>query len=454
MRKKDKTLFWGIVSLSLISLFIALPRKFDYTFKLGGQEKRINLSLPSLNISLGPIKLKRDLALHRGLDLSGGAHLSFEADLSKIPSEDKAAAMESLRNNVERRVNLFGLGETVVQTSKTLNKYRLIVEIPGDIDPREAAALVGQTAQLEFKEETPIPPEATKSATIFDQFAKPIGLTGAHLRKVELGFSPETGKPEIRLEFTDKGKAIFARATKENVGKRIGIFLDNFPLSLPVVQEPILDGRAVISGNFTLAEAKQMVSQLNAGALPVPVSLVEQRRVSASLGEESIRDGVIAGLVGVIWVALFMILFYGRLGVLAVLGILIYGILSMALYKVIPVVLTMSGVAGFLLSLGMAVDSNILIFERMREEVGSGKPWRMAMELGFGRAWDSIRDANVCTLITCFVLFNPFNWSFLNTSGMVRGFAATLGLGVLLEMFTGIIVVRTIMRVLYKGDNR
>ncbi len=401
------------------------------------------------------VDLSKNRPLKKGLDLAGGAHLVFRAETDKLPEEDRAKALSSLRDNIERRVNMFGLSEAVVQTSKTSSEDRLVVEIPGEVDPTKAVALIGQTAQLNFKLETDLPPEATESATIYDLFSKETDLSGANLKKAEVVFDPNTGKPQVSLEFDDKGKDIFGELTKNNVDKMMAIFLDNFLVSAPSINEPIIDGRAVISGNFVIEEAKQMVSQLNAGALPVSVELIEQRTISATLGEESISKGIRAGLVGVGLVALFMVGFYGRLGMLANLGLLIYAILSLALYKLIPVTLTMPGVAGFLLSLGMAVDSNILIFERMKEEIRLGRPWRIAMELGFGRAWESIRDANICTLITTLILFNPFDWTFLNTSGMVRGFALTLGLGVIIEMFTGIVVVRTIMRVLYgKGGKR
>jgi len=449
MSNRSKTTLWFILALTAFSFFIALPGKFEKEISIGGKKRKISFSRPDLNFNLGPLKIRRQIFLHRGMDLAGGVHLVFRAQMETVAEEDREEALESLRENIQRRVNLFGVSESSVWIAKTLGEYHLIVEIPGEVDPQQAIALLGQTAQLEFRRETPLPPEATASATVADRFQAPTGLTGAHLKKAAVQFDPNTGKPQVGLEFDEEGKEIFAKLTEENVGKRIAIFLDYFLLSAPVVKEPIRDGRAVISGEFDLATAKKMVTQLNAGALPVEIKLIRQQRVDPTLGNDSIRKGVIAGLIGVLLVAFFMIAFYGFLGFLAVLGLIVYTLLSLAAYKLIPVTLTMSGVAGFLLSLGMAVDSNILIFERMKEEERAGRPWRMAMELGFGRAWDSIRDANVCTLITCFVLFNPFNWGFLNTSGMIRGFALTLGLGVILEIFTGIIVVRTIMRTLY-----
>jgi preprotein translocase subunit SecD len=211
---------------------------------------------------------------------------------------------------------------------------------------------------------------------------------------------------------------------------------------------------AVISGNFSLEEAKALVAQLNAGALPVPLTLVEHRTIGPTLGQESIQRGIKAGLLGITVVIFFMILNYGVLGLIASLGLLVYSIITLALYKLIPVTLTFPGITGFLLSVGMAVDSNILIFERMKEEIQSGKDRVMAMELGFGRAWDSIRDANVCTLITGFILFNPFDWPFLNSSGMIRGFAVTLVLGIFISLFTGIVVTRTFLRLLIKPQKK
>lgn len=230
----------------------------------------------------------------------------------------------------------------------------------------------------------------------------------------------------------------------------MAIFLDDLPVTAPTVNEAITSGDAVISGKFALNDAKKLAIQLNAGALPVPLKVVEQKTIGATLGNEAVRKSVIAGLIGLGIVILFMISYYGFLGFLASLALIIYGLITLAVYKLVPITLSLPGIAGFLLSVGMAVDSNILIFERIKEERWQGKPLAVAMELGFGRAWDSIKDANVCTLITAFVLFNPFNWGFLNTSGMVRGFALTLTLGIAISLFTGIIVTRTLIRVFYK----
>ena len=200
---------------------------------------------------------------------------------------------------------------------------------------------------------------------------------------------------------------------------------------------------------YTVDEAKNLAIQLNAGALPVPIKVVEERTVGATLGQDSVLKSIRAGAVGLSMVILFMAAYYGWLGVIADLALVVYGILTLAIYKLIPVTVTLPGLAGFILSVGMAVDANILIFERMKEEERAGRPWKSAMELGFGRAWDSIKDANVATLLTCFVLLNPFEWSFLPTSGVARGFALTLGIGVLISLFTGIVVTRTFLRFLY-----
>lgn len=275
-------------------------------------------------------------------------------------------------------------------------------------------------------------------------------LTGKDLKKSQVDFDNQTGQPVVSLEFSGEGAKKFAEITKRNVGRMVAIYLDGIPISAPRVEEPILEGKAIIRGNFDLNQAKNLSIQLNAGALPVPVKIIEQKNIGATLGQESVQESLRAGLVGLILVAFFMASYYGKLGILANIALIIYGLITLALYKLIPVTLTLPGLAGFLLTIGMAVDSNILIFERMKEEIRSGKPLKMAMELGFGRAWDSIRDANVCTLITGFILFNPLNWSFLNVSGMVRGFAFTLIIGTILSLFTGIVVSRTLIRIFYK----
>ncbi|MCJ7827700.1 protein translocase subunit SecD, partial [Patescibacteria group bacterium] len=352
---------------------------------------------------------------------------------------ERQEAVDSAREIISRRVDLFGLTEPTVRQVKVGEEYRIEVELSGIDNPDEAVGLIGQTAQLDFQ----LVNEATDAAELFE----PTGLTGPYLAKAVPSYDPNTSQPIISLEFTSEGAELFGQITAANVGRRLAIFLDEGILMAPVVNEPIENGQAQITGQFTAQDVKRLSAQLNGGALPVPFELIEQRRVGPSLGEESIRLSIRAGAVGLGMVALFMILFYGWKGIIADLGLIVYGLLTLSLYKLIPVTLTLPGIAGFILTVGMAVDSNILIFERIKEETRSGQSPFIARQLGFGRAWDSIRDANVCTLIICFILFNPFEWNFLNTSGPVRGFALTLGLGVFLSLFTGIFVTKTLMEV-------
>lgn len=386
-----------------------------------------------------------------GLDLSGGTHVALEANMRDIKPDDRNDALESARGVIERRINFFGVSEPIVQSSRSNNSYRIIVEMPGITDATQAEALIGQTAQLEFREflhDNDATPGALTFPTV--KTTKPVGLTGKDLRRAQVTFNTQNGAPEVAIELSSVGAKTFGEVTARLVGKPLIIFLDNMPIMWPRVNTAITDGRAVITGGFNQEQAKTLALQLNAGALPVPVTVVEKRSVGATLGTESVVKSVRAGLVGLAIVAVFMIAQYGRLGVLADLALVLYGLLTFAVFRLIPVTLTLPGIAGFILSIGMAVDSNILIFERYKEEKRAGLPWKVAMELGFGKAWDSIRDANFTTLITCLVLFNPGNWSLLPSSGLVRGFAITLFIGVLASLFTGIVVTRTLIRVLYR----
>ena len=447
-KQKKKYLLWLIISITLISIIIDLPQQLSLKIPFTNIKIDQTISRPELKIKLGPINFFRDLEIRQGLDLQGGTHLVLEANMNDIKLESRQNAIDSAKNIVERRVNLFGVTEPTIQTSRLKDSHRIIVELPGVKNTSEAIDLIGKTAQLDFRE---LPQDASPSAdlvTSLSQFTK-TGLTGKDLKNSQVKFDPNTGQPQVGLEFTQEGAKKFSDITQRNVGKIVGIFLDDIPITLPKVNEAITSGEAVITGNFTIDEAKKLSIQLNAGALPVPLKVIEQRNVGATLGQESVQKSIRAGLIGLLMVIGFMWTYYGRLGFLADIALLIYGLITLALYKLIPITLTLPGIAGFILSVGMAVDANILIFERMKEELREGKPWQAAMELGFGRAWDSIKDANVCTLITCFVLFNPFNWTFLNASGMIRGFALTLGLGIGISLFTGIVVTRTLLRVFY-----
>lgn len=446
---KLKITFLLICLLTLVSLVIDLPKNYQLKFKIGKFKIDQIISSPEIDLNFGNFNFKRDLDIKRGLDLQGGVHLVLETDLSKIGAQDKSTALEAAKNVISRRVDLYGVGEPVIQTAKTQDKSRIIVELPGIKNVDEAIKLIGETAQLDFRE-LPENKIATSTGMNIEDFV-PTGLTGKDLKKATVQFDQQTSEPTVGLQFNSEGAQLFGEITKRNVGRQVAIFLDNMPVTAPTVNEPILSGEAVISGKFDIKSAKKLAIQLNAGALPVPIKIIEQKNIGATLGEESVKKSIQAGFIGLAIVILFMISLYGFLGGIASLALIIYGLITLALYKLIPVTLTLPGMAGFLLSVGMAVDANILIFERMKEERWLGKPVNIAMELGFGRAWDSIKDANTCTLITCFVLFNPFNWGFLNVSGMVRGFALTLALGIFISLFTGIVVTRTLIRLFYRS---
>lgn len=425
-----------IFLLTLLAAYISLPREVPIKINVGPVNVDTKIRRSGLNIDLGRISLKRDLDLVLGLDLAGGSHLVFEADASGASEAKRKTALEAARDVMERRVNLFGVSDPNVQTASFQGRDRIIVELPGVKDTNEAIDLIGKTAQLVFAE----------VGSEEEPGINPTDLTGADLRSADVSFDQTTGAPVVVIEFTKEGKEKFASLTRENIGKPLPILLDVEVISSPIVQEEITQGSAQISGEFTLDTAKNLAIQLNAGALPVTVKLVEQRTVGASLGAEAVSASVKAGLIGLSFVLLFMILAYGPLGLVSDVALIVFGILTLALYKLIPVVLTLPGIAGFLLSVGMAVDSNILIFERFKEE-RQRRPFADALEVSFGRAWDSIRDANIATLVAAFVLANPLDWNFLHVSGPVRGFAITLSLGIAISLFTGIVVSRNLLRV-------
>lgn len=431
-----------IIILSIVATYISLPPQFNFIGKV--------VTRPSMNFSIGKLVLQNNFDLHLGLDLAGGSHLVFEADTQNLPEEKRKTAIEGVREVIDRRVNFFGVSEPVVQTSSYEGKDKIIVELPGISDTKEATNLIGKTAQLVFSEVifTSVEENATPSGTLL-----PTDLTGSDLENAEITFETENGQPAISLKFSQEGAKKFEDITSRNIGKPVVIILDDQILSQPTVQEKIIGGEAQISGDFTVEQAKELVVQLNAGALPIPITLIEERTVGATLGMESIQKSVTAGVVGIILVGAFMILAYGKLGLIANIGLFIFAMITLALYKLIPVTLTLPGIAGFILSVGMAVDSNILIFERFKEE-RIKRSISDALEVSFGRAWDSIRDANTATLVTAFILANPLDWKFLNISGPVRGFAITLALGILISLFTGIFVSRNLLRVFVKENKK
>ncbi|MDO8659443.1 MAG: protein translocase subunit SecD [Candidatus Parcubacteria bacterium] len=387
-----------------------------------------------------------------GLDLSGGSHLIYKADVSALASGQVSDSMDALRDVIERRINIFGVSEPVVQIQHagfvSGGEEKLIVDLPGITDVKKAAEMIGQTPVLEFKIEAP--KDAPQNVTVDENGVANLSigspytsteLTGRYLQKATLTFNATTREPQVSLQFDDTGTKLFAQITKENVGKTVAIYLDGSPVSVPTVTEEIPNGQAVISGNFTPAEAKLLVGRLNSGALPVPISLLSTQTIGATLGENAINAGVKATVIGFLLVALFLILWYRLPGLVAVLSLSIFVSIILSLFKLLPVTLTAAGIAGFIISMGVAVDANVLIFERVKEELRSGRTIADAVKLGFARAWLSIRDSNISNLITALILF----W--FGTS-LIKGFALTLGMGVIISMFSAITVTRIFLSAL------
>ena len=441
------------IILALIILWIDMPGTYHLNYQIGNRKIHYVLKPLSINFNLFGTPIQKSFETQLGLDLSGGSHLLFEADTSDVSFLDREDALQSSRNIIEKRVNLFGVSEPVIQTIKSGNVYRISVDLPGVTNTAEAVNLIGKTAQLSFREQIEIkdPKLATLSAGLM-LFNPDTKLKGGDIKKATVEYDPQNGQPTVKLAFSPKGTDLFAEMTKKNVGKPIGIFIDENALSAPVVQQPILTGDAIISGNFTLEDAKNLAISINSGALPIPIKLVEQQKIGPSLGSAEIAKSIRAGLVGLAAVMIFMVAYYRRMGVVACIGLIIYGLLSFALFRAIPVVLTLSGIAGFILSIGMAVDSNILIFERIREEERKGKDRAVAIRLGFGRAIDAIKDANITTLLVAFILFNPLNWEFFPEFGLIRGFALTLAIGVAMSLFTGVFITKKLIMLFYSRE--
>ena len=391
-----------------------------------------------------------------GLDLSGGSHLLYRADVTALTADAVDNSMEALRDVIERRINMFGVAEPVVQSQTSVlsgeKEYRLSVELPGVTDIAKAIEMIGQTPLLEFKVESPEPVKAfvdESGVVTMDPSAQFVSteLTGSYLERAVLEFSPQTGEPLVSLKFNNQGAQLFEEITRSNVGKVVAIYLDGQPISAPVVREAISGGVAQISGVFTPEEARQLVGRLNSGALPVPISLISTQTVGASLGADAINDGVRAALIGFAFVALFLIVWYRLPGLVAVLALVLYGIITLMAYRLIPVTLTAAGIAGFIISIGIAVDANILIFERFREErKKQHESTADSMEHGFARAWQSIRDANIAALIIAVILF----WF---GTPLIKGFALTLGLGVITSLLSAIVITRLFLRALPMSGN-
>jgi protein-export membrane protein SecD len=492
MERRNTILLVVIIILTLVSIFIVLP------------------SSPGLHFELGPIELDRDFEIKQGLDLQGGLQVLLEADLP-LDQEIEPGAMDQVASIIENRVNALGVVEPLVQTQgdrriivelpgvedpdvaiATFRETGLLEFIdagytylpPGTVVVTTYPQLASEGAtggELAPTVEAPTPsaeapitstgvltieapgvttdvvaPEPTTPAATSDSdvpaFVFPTVLAGNHLRTANAFRDPNTGEFGIQFELTDEGGQIFSEFTTANADYDqqpyyyLSIVLDKEVISSPHIKGPIPQGSGVIEGDFSLEESRALAIQLRYGALPIPLRVETVRSIGPTLGQESVQRSIQAGTVGVFIVLLFMLIYYRLPGFLADLALILYGLYNLALYMAIPVTLTLPAITGFILSLGMAVDANILVFERMKEELRAGRSLSSAMEAGFSRAWTSIRDSNISTLITCAILFY-FGSTF--GAGAVKGFAVTLALGVLVNIFTAITVTRTFIRLTF-----
>lgn len=446
--------------VALVLLVLDLPGKIDLRsvkIPFVENEKKIadfvydpaNISIP-----LGNFIIQKDLSYRLGLDLQGGTQLTYKVVMDDVKTDLRDDAFESSRNIIERRINLLGVSEPVIQTLKVSDEYRIIVDLPGVSNVSQAIDLIGQTAQLTFWEGdgTPV---ASESGEITDPLylvmgqligsnPAPTDLTGKDLQNATVVFDQTSGQPQVQIQFTNEGAQKFSEITKRNLGQVVAIALDNQVISAPVVQSEIVNGTAVISGSFTPDEAKGLSIALNGGALPAPLEVIAQKTVGPSLGIDSLQKSLFAALIGLISIIFFMIYIYKKEGIIAAVALAIYTIIVLFIFKLIPVTLTLAGIAGFILSIGMAVDANILIFERMKEELRRGKPRDIAIKNGFSRAWTSIRDSNITSIITTIILF------YFGT-GIVRGFALTLFIGIVVSMFSAITITKNMLLIFETG---
>ncbi len=383
-----------------------------------------------------------------GLDLSGGSHLVYRADVSQIASTQVVDSMSSLRDVIERRINIFGVSEPSIQVQdggfSNQGEQRLIVDLPGVTDVSKAIAMIGETPVLDFRTENPVK-DAPQQAVVgkdgnvtVDPYASKYiktELTGRFLDKAILEFNQNTGEPVVALQFNAEGSALFEKITRENIGKSVAIFLDGSPISIPTVNEAITGGKAQISGNFKPQEAKTLVGRLNSGALPVNIELISTQTIGPSLGSQATAAGVKAALIGFLAIALFLIIWYRLPGLIATVALSIYAVIMLAIFKLLPVTLTAAGIAGFIISIGIAVDANVLIFERIKEELRGGSNVTDSMHNGFKRAWLSVRDSNISSIITAIILY----W--FGTT-LIKGFALVFLIGVLVSMISAISITR------------
>lgn len=431
MKAKNLTLFILILILTVVAIFFVCPKA-----PIGGY-------------------LSQYLPWKLGLDLVGGSYLVYEVDVSNISLLDRDSVINGLKDVIEKRVNLFGVAEPRITVSRAGDNYRLNVELAGIKDIKEAIKQIGETPFLQFAEIKQGEVSTDSSATSTQKQLSLTELDGRYIKGVQLTLS-NLGQPEVSIEFNDEGAKIFEAITARNIKKPLAIFLDGLSIIdtngdkiidqndmyAPIIQEKISGGRAQITGIRDAKEAQILVERFNAGALPAPIKLINQQTISASLGQDSLQKTVWAGIWGTLAVMLFMILYYHGLGFFASIALFIYIALCLSVFKVFSVTMTLAGIAGFVLSIGMAVDANVLIFERTKEEIKKGLEKTNAINEGFRRAWTSIRDSNFTTILTSFILYNF-------TSGFVKGFALTLLIGVIVSMFTAITVTRNLLKIFY-----
>ncbi len=442
---------WFLI-FSQKEIYTALEKHVPESFK----QTYMSLTVPSE-------QLLRNFPFRLGLDLSSGVRLTYVADTSNIAPTEVNDSLNVLRDVIERRVNAFGVSEPVVQieSSYLSKENKLLVELPGLTDVNQALQLIGQTPTLEFvlqrdassterlaiiaakqkyQEEVKLGKNPTMNPLLFqdENFAK-IGLDGRHLKNAQLVFDGTTGKPQVAIEWDDAGKELFATTTANNIGKSLGIILDGALISAPTIQSSITDGKAVITGIGDTQEAKLLATRLKTGALPVPITLASSEVIQPLLGEQALNAGIMASVYGFLAIIILMIFWYRIPGLFGVISLITYGVVVLSIFKLLPVTLSAAAIAGFIISMGLAIDGNILIFERFKEELNKGKSLKDALQEGFDRAWTSVRDSHTASIIVSVILY------FIGTS-VVKGFALTLFIGVVVSLFTNVFVTRVLLK--------